>query len=59
MTISESSCIGHLEIQHPKKQIDKIYNIIVRLAVSSEMGNSAITSQERHYIYQVFSDGHG
>lgn len=47
--------IEPLQIKEPKKQIDKLYNIIIKLASSQETGNSDITSQERQYIYQYLS----
>jgi Rgg/GadR/MutR family transcriptional activator len=53
--VSNPSDMEYLKIQDPKKQIDKIYNIIVKLAGAKEIGNSAITSQERHYIYHYLS----
>lgn len=45
----------NLIIKEPKKQIDKIYNIIVKLAGSKELDDSNISSQERRYVYQYLS----
>ena len=53
--ICNPSDMEHLKIKGPKKQIDKIYNIIVKLAGAKEIGNSDITSQERRYVYQYLS----
>lgn len=53
--ISSPRDLENLEIKDPKKQIDKMYNIIVKLVGSKELDNSRISSQERRYIYQYLS----
>lgn len=53
--ISDPRDMEQLFIKNPKKQIDKIYNIIIKLASSKEVVKSNITSQERLYIYQYLA----